>query len=452
MDTESAVLPLYPPLFVVILVLAVSLYNTRNRPKVPLPPGPPSDPIIGHLRVFPTQDVEATLHEWSKQYGDVMSFSLLGQRIIVLGSRDAAVDLLEKRGALYSCRPRIVVYKLMGADPNLPFLPYGPMFRKHRKLMGPALSQESCRQFEDMQRENAVLLVDALIKNRGEDFEQSLGMFTTAVIVRVAIGHQILSDQDEFIQIASDVQSALLAGGVPGMTPIDWLPLLQYLPSWFPGTHYANEARKWYPAIRKLYDYPYNLVWMQMNKGTARRSYLLKLLQDLPSSPTEEDVFNLKGATAVMYAGGAETTWSSMSSFFLAMTLHPECQKVAQEEIDRVIGRDRLPTLKDRDDLPYISAVVQEALRWGRIAPLGVPHRSIQDDVFRGMFIPKGSLILTNIYGMSRDESIYEKPEMFNPMRFFPTSSGGNAEPPFGDVFGFGRYAPEGILLQRTYG
>ena len=53
------------------------------------------------------------------------------------------------------------------------------------------------------------------------------------------------------------------------------------------------------------------------------------------------------------------------------MTLYPEVQLKAQQEIDRVIGRDRLPTFEDRSSLPYINAIVLEVLRWGVVGPLG---------------------------------------------------------------------------------
>jgi cytochrome P450 len=60
-----------------------------------------------------------------------------------------------------------------------------------------------------------------------------------------------------------------------------------------------------------------------------------------------------------------------LSVFILAMTVFPEKQRLAQEEIDRVIGRDRLPTLRDRDSLPYTNALVKEVFRWRTVAPLG---------------------------------------------------------------------------------
>ena len=89
---------------------------------------------------------------------------------------------------------------------------------------------------------------------------------------------------------------------------------------------------------------------------------------------------------------------SAMSSFFLAMTAYPEVQRKCQAEIDAVVGNDRLPTLADRDQLPYLTAMLKEVIRWGPTAPLGVPHCIERDDVHDGYFIPKGSIIMANIW------------------------------------------------------
>ena len=87
-----------------------------------------------------------------------------------------------------------------------------------------------------------------------------------------------------------------------------------------------------------------------------------------------------------------------MSSFLLAMTAYPEVQRKCQAELDAVVGNDRLPTFEDRDHLPYLSAMLKEVIRWGPTAPLGVPHCIEQDDVHDGYFVPKGSIIIANIW------------------------------------------------------
>ena len=87
-----------------------------------------------------------------------------------------------------------------------------------------------------------------------------------------------------------------------------------------------------------------------------------------------------------------------MECFFLAMALYPEVQRKAQDEIERVLGPGRLPKMIDRPSLPYINAIVKEVLRWHPVAPMAVPHMSTADDHCGKYFIPKGSILMPNIW------------------------------------------------------
>ena len=111
-------------------------------------------------------------------------------------------------------------------------------------------------------------------------------------------------------------------------------------------------------------------------------------------------------------------TVSSMACFFLAMALFPEVQRKAKEEIDRVVGTDRLPTFADRAQLPYVDAVVKETLRWHPVAPMGLPHQTSDDDIYNGMFIPKGSMMMPNIWGFMHDPNTFHDPMTYKPERF----------------------------------
>lgn len=75
------------------------------------------------------------------------------------------------------------------------------------------------------------------------------------------------------------------------------------------------------------------------------------------------------------------------------MIMNPEIQEKAQIELESVVGPNRLPEPSDLSDLVYIRAILLETLRWKPVAPLGVPHRLIQDDTYNGLFIPKGTMI-----------------------------------------------------------
>ena len=80
------------------------------------------------------------------------------------------------------------------------------------------------------------------------------------------------------------------------------------------------------------------------------------------------------------------------------MILYPEAQKKAQMELDAVVGPDRLPSFNDRASLPYLNALVKEILRWQNVAPFGLPHHTTEDIEYRGYFIPKGTLLLPQIW------------------------------------------------------
>ena len=78
------------------------------------------------------------------------------------------------------------------------------------------------------------------------------------------------------------------------------------------------------------------------------------------------------------------------------MAMYPDVQRKAQEELDRVVGSDRLPDFEDQHSLPYLNALIMELLRWHPVTPLGVPHRSVADDVYNGWHIPAGTTMVVN--------------------------------------------------------
>jgi cytochrome P450 len=80
------------------------------------------------------------------------------------------------------------------------------------------------------------------------------------------------------------------------------------------------------------------------------------------------------------------------------MTQYPEIQAKAQEEINHIVGPDRLPTAEDRPNLPYVEALMNEVLRFSSILPQGVPHKVRESDIFHGYAIPEGTIIMPNIW------------------------------------------------------
>ena len=80
------------------------------------------------------------------------------------------------------------------------------------------------------------------------------------------------------------------------------------------------------------------------------------------------------------------------------MALHPYVVRKAQEELDRIVGNERLPELSDWENLPYVSALLKELLRWTCPLPFGIPRRVMEDDIYRGYYIPAGSTVVGNVW------------------------------------------------------
>ena len=86
-----------------------------------------------------------------------------------------------------------------------------------------------------------------------------------------------------------------------------------------------------------------------------------------------------------------------LMTFILLMVVTPSVQQAAHEELDRVCP-NRLVTSADRSSLPYIESIIMEVCRYQPVLPIGVPHRLDEDDVFEGMRLPKGSVMLPNVW------------------------------------------------------
>lgn len=91
-------------------------------------------------------------------------------------------------------------------------------------------------------------------------------------------------------------------------------------------------------------------------------------------------------------------TFSLTQSAFLALSVFPEVLQKAQAELDAVVGADRMPEFSDFESLVYLHALVKEVMRWHNVVPLGLPHGTIDDDELQGYFIPRGTMVLANIW------------------------------------------------------
>lgn len=183
------------------------------------------------------------------------------------------------------------------------------------------------------------------------------------------------------------------------------------------------------PAIQQIHDVLFAATEKDIKEGNAKPSFLRTHLETLwrnTKEGRENDltIEDIKGAAGAIFIAGGNTTWSTIMVCILNILMNPCVQQKAQNELDSIVGNDRLPSMEDRASLPYMEAIVQETFRWAPLSPLGVPHKSLEDDVYNGMLIPKGSVVYANAKAMTYDKRVYKNPAMFDPDRYLAKEKG----------------------------
>ncbi|KAI9467402.1 cytochrome P450 [Lactarius psammicola] len=425
--------------------LAFLVRSSKRR--LPYPPGPKSLPIVGNLFSMPSREEWVTYRKWSEQLGsDIIHADVMGSHIVILNSIKAANELLEKRSSNYSDRPPLfVIRELFGMDYNIAFTRYGTAWRHSRREFQANLGPADLEAYRPLEQQAVHGLLRNLLSSP-DNFAQHLRHMAGQVIMSIAYGIDVLPENDPYVTDAENVLLAVAVGTTKEAMLLDSIPWLIKMPSWFPGARYRRYARDWYPTVVGAVKTTYDKVKSELAAGTATPSVAAKLISKLDENSTEEDLWVSRAVPGTMYLGGADTTVSALQTFILAMTLYPEVQRRAQAEIDQVVGSSRLPDFSDQDALPYVQAVLKEVLRWHPVIPLSVPHKVIESDTYEGYYIPAGSTIIPNAWGMMHDPAIFAEPDRFQPDRWLSPDA-----PAFpNQAFGFGARQCPGRFLARA--
>jgi cytochrome P450 len=387
-----------------------------------------------------------TFTEWGKKYGDITHIEVLGRHIIVLSSVKTAMEMMDSKSTLYSDRPVLpMAGELVGWKDSLPFLPYGDRFRRQRKnfhrVIGSRTAVDVYNEIEEVETHRFLKRVLA----KPDQLQEHVQHTAIAVVLRITHGYEVKEVDDPFVNLANRVTDHGSQATAPGAFMVDILPFLAKVPAWFPGAGFKLLAREWREILEEMVSAPHKLVKDQMVAGIAPVSFTSNLLEGSDISAEEDHA--VKWSAFSLYAGGADTTVSAIYSLFLAMTLFPDVQKKAQAEIDAVVGPDRLPSFADRDSLPYTEALVTEVLRWNVVFPTGFPHCVSEDDIHDGYYIPKGSMVIPNVWSMLNDPQTYANPTQFNPERFLAKDGREPEMEPRTVCFGFGRRICPGLHL-----
>ncbi|KZT36776.1 cytochrome P450 [Sistotremastrum suecicum HHB10207 ss-3] len=444
--------------WILAVLIAGLLYKLLARPQShpPYPPGPKGIPILGNALQLPPNKIWATFAEWAPVYGDITGLTVLGMKMIILNTYEVATDLLDKRGFNYSDRPKFALASEHGEwEFALPMKSYGELFHTQRRYLNRFLTTSAVRNYHDFMVDHARVMGVQML-NKPEEFRRFTRMYTASNIMKMAYGYKVTSPDDEWIKRADNGVKSAEVFGTSAAHPIDIWPILGKLPYWVWGRDFIRKLNIMKAGAESVRHGPYFSVKDQVLSGTAVPSMTSTLIEEhlLPDG-TVRDEDSLASIAATTYIAGADTTVSALDTFFLAMMLFPDAQRAAQREIDNVLHQERLPTLEDKDALPHIQAIMKEVIRWNPIIPTGLPHASMEDDEYKGLFIPAKSMIFVNVWGLVRDPKHYPSPDEFNPERYIDSSGPKpilrkDVQDPEDYTFGFGRRVCPGRHFATT--
>ena len=365
-----------------------SLQDTRRRH---LPPGPKGLPFIGNLLDLADSDlVRGKVRKWAEQHGDIFYTKIGGSDYIWLSSPKVVKDLMDKKSTIYSSRPPLpLAQDVASAGRRQLFMPYGPEWRTLRKASHALLNSATAVKYEPVQDFESKQMMNDLL-DTPERFYQHNRRYSASVIMLVTYGHRLPTWEDPLMKKIYTVLDNLTEMTAPGAHAVDSFPSLSGLPQFILG-NWRTFAKRVYEHDSKVYLDLWKNLKGEVDAGQAKDSFCKSFYLN---DPSKQGIDNLQAAYTCggLVEAGAETTSTTLNNFMLGMVLFPEVAKKAQEEIDYVVGSDRLPNFGDEKQLPYIRALVKEVLRWRPVNKFGMTHATSEDDWYEGYFIPKGTV------------------------------------------------------------
>ncbi|KAL9961429.1 hypothetical protein ACROYT_G030367 [Oculina patagonica] len=417
---------------VILVTLIVNHFTTTRN----LPPGSFPLPIIGNAHNLAADSRHVDLMELAKQYGKVFRLYLGSQLVVVVSAEKALKEVLVTKSAEFAGRPSFYTSEVYSKGKAIGFVDYSPGWRLHRKVVVSALKTYSTGKLNQgsvIKDEFDLLLKRVRFRNgQPHDITKEIRLAVMNVICALVFGSRYeLNDPEftRFMEVTHTIVSMLAAGSI-----VDVFPWLKFIP--FKSIQSLKEK-----CIERneLFDriYREHVVANRVANPRDLTDALLKAKQE-----AEEEDSSIKGlltdqhlilTMSEIFIAGMETTGSTLCWAMLYLIHNPVVQQKLHQELDQVIGPDRLPELEDKKNLPYLEATITETLRLSSVGPLAIPHKATVDTTLQGYSIPKGTTVLTNLRSLHHDPEIWDEPNEFRPERFL--NEGGNFVPPKSDRF-----------------
>ncbi|KAJ7898542.1 cytochrome P450 [Mycena olivaceomarginata] len=431
-------------IFLLTLCVAALLRKVGSR-EAGLPPGPPTVPVLGNVHIFPT---EFPPLQWARRYGGIFSLKVGSSTVVVLSDVVAVKELLDKRSATTSDRPPIHLADRITGGLHMVLARSTSTWKTLRKTSGAILTAQATAQHLPIQQAEATqLLYDILLSP--QSFYTHISRYSYSVILSVLYGKRAprydTPEISGFFNVLHKFNAILSPGATP---PVDAMPILKFIPERW--AKWKRECKSIRNLQRTLYFGMMEEVRDRMRRGEGNGCYMEEVVGRENELGMDNEMTSYFGSA--LQETGSETTSSYLQSLILALVAYPKAQKTAHEEIDRVVGGDRLPTLDDLEHMPYIRAMILETHRFRPVAPLSIPHSTLAAEEYQGYIIPKGATIFVNVWGIFHDPALFDDPENFVPERYMLTENGTKPGTDGSDLkatfpFGFGRRVCPGMHL-----
>ena len=390
-----------------------------------LPPGPRGLPLFGSLLDI-RHDTHLAIDRLSKRYGDICLLRFGSVPTVVISDADLLHEAFGK--AVLADRWVSEIMDALSGQKDLVLAPYGEHWRQMQRFANRELL--SARNVDNVRARHIEQVVDGLVAQMAEMGDAGelvspplMTARSNATLMFRSIFGQPEDATDEFLQQRETLLQYIswIFGSATSSNLADYIPWLRFLPN-NAVKEAVRQAEIGSAIIRTLVDTARNRPGLDLSSPTCLVEVMLSREEagEITSAMTSDLCMDLMIA-------GTDTSAQTVNWFLLLLANRPQIQARVHEELDRVIGRDTLPTTEDRTRLPYVFACLAESMRYRTIGPLGLPHRASEDTELGGYRIPAGTQVLGNIYSIHHDPQYWDSPDEFIPERFLPLDDGSMA-------------------------
>lgn len=445
-DWKISVQPALMFSFVFLICLEACLW-VRGHGQKKSPPGPFPWPLVGNAMQL-GQMPHLTFCKMSQIYGNVFKIKLGTHDIVVLNGESTIRRALVKHSAEFAGRPNFSSFKIVSGGKSMAFGGYSDLWKTHKKIAHSTLrafstvNTESTRLFEEHAVAEAEDLVQVFLRlSSGGKYFDPYHECTVAianVICALCFGKRYSHDDHEFKALVG--RNDKFGQTVGAGSLVDLLPWLQSFP---------NPVRSLYHSFKDLNVEFFDFVKDKVSQH--RETYNPEVTRDMSDAfiglidhgVGAGEVLSkeyVEGTVTDLFGAGQDTNSTAMTWIILLLIKYPHIQKKLQEEIDRVVGQDRVASAGDRARLPYVQAFIYESLRYSSFVPMTIPHSTTSDVIIDGFYIPRDTIVFVNQWSVNHDVDKWTNPDQFQPERFLDENGQLNKDLIYGVmIFSVGR-------------